>query len=263
MRNSSKVWILMLGFGVATAVTCAAASTPPPQATAAPLPSYIVRAIHDPARAADRKDDARRKMAAVMRFSEVKPGDKVFEIEPGSGYWTRVFSQIVGPQGHVYQMWPTQWNHYYSKGLKLWLGLVKTPHYANVSVLQQPAADPAAPEKIDVAFTSENYHDFLDPFSGPVNMRHFDRRIYAMLKPGGLFIVIDNLAPPGAEAKDTNTLHRIGPNVVKRQVEAAGFVLDGSSDALLNPKDPLTIKVFDPSIEGHVSQFMLRFRKPR
>ena len=43
---------------------------------------------------------------------------------------------------------------------------------------------------------------------------------------------------------------------------AAGFVLDGQSDVLANPADPRTAPVFDPSIRGHTSQFMLRFRKP-
>ncbi|HEX8778042.1 MAG TPA: methyltransferase, partial [Rhodanobacter sp.] len=55
---------------------------------------------------------------------------------------------------------------------------------------------------------------------------------------------------------------RIDPAVVKKEVEGAGFVFDGESDALLNPKDPLTNKVFDPSIRGHTSQFIYRFRKP-
>ena len=39
-------------------------------------------------------------------------------------------------------------------------------------------------------------------------------------------------------------------------------MLDGESDILANAADPLTANVFDPSIRGHTSQFMLRFRKP-
>ncbi|MNN44571.1 hypothetical protein D3C81_1588660 [compost metagenome] len=49
---------------------------------------------------------------------------------------------------------------------------------------------------------------------------------------------------------------------VRREVEAAGFVLDGSSDLLARADDPRTANVFDPSIRGKTSQFMLRFRKP-
>ena len=49
---------------------------------------------------------------------------------------------------------------------------------------------------------------------------------------------------------------------VKREVLAAGFVLEAESDLLERPADPLTANVFDGSIRGNTSQFMLRFRKP-
>ncbi len=229
------------------------------------VPAYISRAIDDPARAADRKDDSRRKMADVMVFTGVKPGDKVLELVPGTGYWTRVFSQVVGPRGHVYTVWPNEMAKFSTKSLDQWRTLVKTSHYANVSLLQEPAAKLTVPgdAKVDIVFTCQNYHDYHDPFMGPVDMERFDREVYDALKPGGVFIVIDHVAPAGSGTTDTNTLHRIDPAVVKREVESAGFVFDGSSDALINPKDPLDIKVFDPSIRGHTSQFMYRFRKPR
>src|SRR5690348_3439465 len=70
------------------------------------VPAYVTAAINDPARAADHHDDARRQIAAVMTFAQVKPGDTVVELVPASGYWTRVFSAIVGPKGHVYTVWP-------------------------------------------------------------------------------------------------------------------------------------------------------------
>ena len=57
-------------------------------------------------------------------------------------------------------------------------------------------------------------------------------------------------------------MHRIDIEAVKREVLAAGFVLDAESDILANAADPLTANVFDGSIRGRTSQFMLRFRKP-
>lgn len=229
---------------------------------AAKVPPYITKAINDPARAAEKKDDARRQMAAVMAFTGVKPGDKVLELVPGSGYWTHVFSPIVGPKGHVYTVWPNEMAKFSGKSLAKWQDLVKTPHYANVSLLKQPAATLSVPQKVDIVFTSENYHDYHDPFMGPVDMKSFDQQVYDALKPGGVFIVIDHIAPAGSGVTDTNTLHRIDPALVKQEVESAGFVFDGSSDALKNSQDPLDIKVFDPSIRGHTSQFIYRFRKP-
>jgi len=255
---------LVLLAAVALPLAANAQSSAPSAASAqtAKVPAYVTKAINDPVRAADRKDDARRQIAAVMTFAGVKPGDKVLELVPASGYWTRVFSRIVGPGGHVYTVWPNEMAKYSAKDFAEWQKLAKTPHYANVSLLKQPAAMLSVPQKVDVVFTAQNYHDYHDPFMGPVDMKKFDKQVYDALKPGGVFIVIDHVAPAGSGTSDTNTLHRIDPEVVKQEVEAAGFVFDGSSDALINPKDPLNIKVFDPSIRGHTSQFIYRFRKP-
>ena len=255
---------LVLLAAVVLPLAANAQSSAPSAASAqtAKVPAYVTKAINDPARAADRKDDARRQIAAVMTFAGVKPGDKVLELVPATGYWTRVFSRIVGPGGHVYTVWPNEMAKYSAKDFAEWQKLAKTPHYANVSLLKQPAAMLSVPQKVDVVFTAQNYHDYHDPFMGPVDMKKFDQEVFDALKPGGVFVVIDHVAPAGSGTSDTNTLHRIDPEVVKQEVEAAGFVFDGSSDALINPKDPLNIKVFDPSIRGHTSQFIYRFRKP-
>lgn len=250
--------LLLLPLGAVAQSSAPAASS----AGAVQIPAYVTRAIDDPARAADRKDDARRQVAEVMAFTGVKPGDKVVELDPGSGYWTRVFSRIVGPDGHVYTVWPNETAKFSAKSLANWQGLVKDT-YTNVSLLKQPAAQLSVPRNVDIVFTSQNYHDYHDPFMGPVDMKKFDKQVYDALKPGGVFIVIDHIAPAGSGTSDTNTLHRIDPEVVKQEVESAGFVFDGSSDALVNPRDPLDIKVFDPSIRGHTSQFIYRFRKPQ
>lgn len=259
MRTSHFALLAALTFPLA-AVAQASPAPAAPAAGTDQVPAYISKAIDDPARAADRKDDARRKMAEVMAFTGVKPGDSVLELDPGSGYWTRVFSQVVGPQGHVYTVWPNEMAKYSAKSYAKWQELAKTPHYANVSLLQQPAAKPGAPQPVDIVFTSQNYHDYLN--IPAVDMHAFNQRVFEALKPGGVFIVIDHAAPAGSGTKDTDTLHRIDPAAVKAQVEAAGFVFDGSSDALVNPKDSLDTKVFDPAIRGHTSQFIYRFRKP-
>ncbi|HEX8777066.1 MAG TPA: methyltransferase [Rhodanobacter sp.] len=255
MRTTVLAALLALSL---PAVPAMAAAPPGKQA----VPAYVTAAINDPARAADRHDDARRKIAAVMSFTQVKPGGTVIELVPAGGYWTRVFSAIVGPQGHVYTVWPDEMAKYSAKDYANWQQLITTPHYENVSLLKRPAAQLGVPAKADLVFTAQNYHDYHDPFMGPVDMARFDKQVFDALKPGGVFVVIDHMAPAGSGLGDTDTLHRIDPAVVKKEVEGAGFVFDGESDALLNPKDPLTNKVFDPSIRGHTSQFIYRFRKP-
>lgn len=223
----------------------------------------VQKALDDPARAPDKADDARRQIASVMMFAEVRPGQKVLELVPGSGYWTRVFSAIVGPGGHVYTVWPNEMGKYSAKSFATWQQLAATPHYANVSLLQQPGAELSVPKPVDVVFTAQNYHDYHDPFMGPVDMAKFDKQVFDALKPGGLFVVIDHVATAGSGFADTNTLHRVDPAAVKKEVEAAGFVFDGEDNALRNPADTHVAKVFDKSIQGHTDQFIYRFRKPK
>jgi predicted methyltransferase len=111
-------------------------------------------------------------------------------------------------------------------------------------------------------FTSQNYHDYPDKFMGKIDPSVLNKQVFDALKPGGLWVIIDHVAPAGSGMADTDTLHRIDPAIVKQQVEAAGFVFDGESNALRNPNDTHTIKVFDKSIRGHTDQFIYRFRKP-
>ena len=226
-------------------------------------PAYITAAIHDPSRKDDATNDERRHVAEVMTFANVKPGQKILELVPGSGYWTKVFSAVVGPKGHVYTVWPNEMEKYAAKSLASWQELIKKPPYDNVSLLPQPAAALSAPEPVDVVFTSQNYHDYHDKFMGPADLGEFGKQVLAALKPGGVFVVIDHTARAGSGIEHTDTLHRIDPEVVKKEMTAAGFVFDGSSDALRNRDDPLTAKVFDASIRGKTDQFMFRFRKPK
>lgn len=236
------------------------AADPPATPSSTAVPAYVTAAINDPARKADKADDARRKMAAVMTFTGVKPGDTVVELVPGSGYWTRVFSQIVGSKGHVYTVWPQQMMKYSRKSLDRWKKLSATPHYANVTELVEPAQKVTAPASADVVFTVQNYHDYHNL---GISIAAFDKSVFDVLKPGGVFVVIDHVAPAGSGTSDTDTLHRIDPAAVKKEIEAAGFVFAGSSDALHNPDDPHDVSVFDKSIRGHTDQFIYRFRKPR
>lgn len=252
----------MLFLTVATAMTLPLAAQAAPQskpADSGSVPTYVTRAIDDPARDADKADDARRRMSAVIDFTGVKPGDTVVELDPGTGYWTRVFSRIVGTDGHVYTIWPDEMAKYSAKGLAMWKKLSSGEHYANVRVLEQPAATLKVPAKADIVFTSQNYHDYHNM---SIDIAAFDKSVFDALKPGGVFIVIDHVAPAGSGADDTDTLHRIDPARVKKELAAAGFTFDGHSDALANPDDPHDISVFDKSIRGHTDQFIYRFRKP-
>jgi predicted methyltransferase len=89
----------------------------------------------------------------------------------------------------------------------------------------------------------------------------FNRAVYERLKPGGSYVIVDHAAGAGAGISDAQSLHRIDPASVRKEVEAAGFVLDAESTTLANKDDPHSIKAFDPSIKGETDRFAYRFVK--
>jgi predicted methyltransferase len=229
---------------------------------AAPQPDPIARALADPGRAMHRAADPRRHPAELIRLSGLRDGQKVLDLIPGDGYWTRIFSRVVGPRGKVYAVWPLAYAKLAEGNVATLRQISASPAYGNVVTQVQPTTSLAAPEPLDLVWTAQNYHDYADPFMGKPGPEALARAAFRLLRPGGVFMVIDHASAPGRGLADTDTLHRIDPQLVLRQAKAAGFVYAGSSKVLLNPQDPLTIKVFDPKVRGHTSQFVFKFVKP-
>ena len=255
MRTSVAL-VLPLALGLATAAGGA------PKLAEPALPAYVKAAVADPARATDAKIDGRRKVGELVAFSEAKPGDTVLELIPGSGYFTRVFSKVVGAKGHVYVAWPNQYANEARPDERNSHALAAAPGFGNIEVLDQPAEALKTPKAVDVVFTSQNYHDYNDPFMAPATVASLNKQVFAALKPGGTWVIVDHAAEPGSGMRDTDTLHRIDPAIVRKQVEAAGFVYAGETKVLRNPADGHKIKVFDPAIRRHTDQFAYKFRKP-
>ena len=231
-------------------------------AGAAKTPAAIAAAIAAPDRPkADTDRDKDRKRAELIAFAGIRPGAQVADIMPGQGYFTRLFSHVVGPSGHVDALVPAELARVSPTLADSARAIAADPAYGNVTASVKPTAALTTAEPVDVAWTSDNYHD-LYAFFGADQAARFDAAVFRMLKPGGRFIVIDHAAAPGATVDSIRKLHRIDVAIVKAQVIAAGFVLDGESAALRNPLDLHDQPVFSPSVRGRTDQFVLRFRKP-
>jgi predicted methyltransferase len=143
--------------------------------------------------------------------------------------------------------------------------LAKEPGRENVEAVSADlVAMPEATQPADVLWLHLFYHDLhtaLMQARGATAAR-FNRAVYERLKPGGSYVIVDHAAALGAGTSETQSLHRIEPASVRREVEAAGFVLDAESPLLANTDDPHTIKVFDPSIKSKTDRFAYRFVKP-
>jgi predicted methyltransferase len=245
-----------LAFGV---VAFAAGGASPDVAAA------LAAAVADASRPdSDTKRDADRKPEQTLAFSGIKPGDQVADYVADAGYFTRLFGSVVGSKGHVYAVEPTAFFKYQSfpKAVAELQGYAVA--HPNVTVTTAAALEGLKfPEKLDLFWISQNYHDLHDEFMGPVDTAAFNKAVYSALKPGGFYVILDHSAAMGAPANVTETLHRIESSTVRREVEAAGFKFDSESSILSNPEDPRTAKVFDQTIRGHTDQFILKFRKPK
>jgi predicted methyltransferase len=220
------------------------------------------QALADPARKDQSAADAVRKPGPLIALAGVKGGDKVLDLIPGSGYWTRIFSKIVGPDGKVYAVWPQAYARDAMGNVADLKKLSADKYYGNIVTEVQPTTKLSSPEALDVVWTSQNFHDYPDEFMGKGDPAQLAKDAFSLLKPGGVFIVIDHMAKPGRGIADTDTLHRVDPAAVRKIAEGAGFKFAGQSDVLLNPADPLDIPVFAKSIRGHTSRFAYKFVKP-
>jgi predicted methyltransferase len=251
------------------ALACASLATTALSSSAGASPSIEtlkptkiqLAAVADKTRpAADVKRDEERKPADMLAFAGVHPGERIADFIPGGGYFTRLFASAVGPKGVIYAFTPAEFGKFSKTPLPA-SGAHPDPDRPNIVSLTAPANAFSAPEPLDLVWTSQNYHDLKYDFAAPADTALVNKAVYAALKPGGLYVILDHVGLPD-KWDPALKLHRIDPAVVKKEVEAAGFVFDGSTEALRNPYDPHDKNVYDKSIRGHTDQFVYRFHKP-
>jgi predicted methyltransferase len=228
-------------------------------ARCADAPAYITAAVMDSARPKDDRDaDALRDPADTLAFAGVKPGMVVGELFPGGGYYTRLISDVVGPNGKVYGLENAGW-----KGAAEADQKVAAEHgHANVMIDAEPFGQFKLPEKVDLFWITQNYHDLHIAKYGAVDMADFNHRVFEALKPRGVYFILDHQANPGTTTEQIAVLHRIEKAQVIREVTAAGFKLVAEGKFLNRPADDHTKTIFDPAIQGHTDQYALKFVKP-
>jgi predicted methyltransferase len=205
------------------------------------------------------------KLSELIRFARAETGSTVIDVYPGDGDWTRLFSDIVGPEGRVSSFVPTEIAAVMEDQFGRMQTLSKEPGRENIEAVSADlVAMPEVTQPADVLWLHLFYHDLHTKLIGAkgATAADFNRAVYERLKPGGSYVIVDHAAAVGAGTSDAQSLHRIEPTSVREEVEAAGFVLDAESTMLANKDDPHSIKVFDPSIKGKTDRFAYRFVKP-
>src|SRR6202161_714936 len=140
----------------------------------------VTAAISDPRRPAEQvKLDATRKPAMTVAFAEVKAGDRIADVMSGNGYFTRILSDVVGPSGRVYAFIPTeQMAHCSPSEIAGTQPIARDSSYRNVTLLTGSLAAFGMPEKLDLVWMSQSYHDLHDSFLGPPNVSALNKAIF-------------------------------------------------------------------------------------
>ena len=237
----------------------------PAQAATALTENIYQSAVNSAQRtAADVARDAGRKPAEVMEFFAIEPGMHVLDMFSGGGYYTELLSNVVGPGGKI----TAQSNKAYLS----FSGEESSARYLddrlpNTSILMAEnnelllEADTFDAVTMILAY-HDIYYDGADDGWPLIDGPELLAELYKGMKSGAVLGIVDHNAAPGSPSETGNTTHRIDVNIVIRELEAAGFVLDGRSDFLRNADDDYEKTVFDPETRGKTDRFVLRFRKP-
>ena len=218
-------------------------------------PAYIRAAVQSSERpAAMTERDAVRKPAEVLALSGIEPGQRVIEIAGFGQYYTTLLSAVIGDDGevHVFDLPYTE-----SRSGEASRAFAAAHPNTTYNVVDYNAAE--FPGNVDIVFNILYYHD-LQPQG--VDTAAMNRKLFAALKPGGRYVVIDHKAEDGSGWRDASTIHRMGVETIVEEVTAAGFELSVDSDLLANPEDDRSLMVFTPGTRGTTDQAVFVFTKP-
>jgi predicted methyltransferase len=219
------------------------------------IPDYIQKAVSSTARptAMSERDPARRP-AEVLAMSGIKPGDIVVEIAGVGQYYTTILSDVVGANGkiHMYDLPYTEERAGAASRAFIAAHPNTTYTIVNYNEIKLPA-------NVDIVFNMLYYHDLS---LNAIDVAAMNKKIFAALKPGGVYMIEDHNAAPNSGTRDTKALHRIDPEVIKKEVLAAGFTLAEESKLLANAGDDHTKMVFTPGTRGATDRTLLKFVKP-
>ena len=193
-----------------------------------------------------------------------RPGMTVLDMYSGGGYYTELLAYLVGNTGRVFAHNNTPYQRFAKAEIEARYADGRLP---NVELLISENNELKLPAgTFDVVLMILAYHDvyFVNEDMGwtEVDGPAMLAEIYVSMKPGAVLGIVDHAAASGAPASTGGTLHRLDPELIKREIMAAGFLYDGESDVLRNFEDDHTQPVFDESIRGRSDRVVLRFRKP-
>ena len=165
----------------------------------------------------------------------------------------------MGDEGRVYAVDPERIFEFFPQGRDGFSAYIDSDPRKNVSFSSQFLDDIKIPGEVDQVWMVLYYHDTI--WTGE-DRAAMNGAFYDMLKPGGVYFVVDHHGLPGAGDGITREWHRMDAATAKAEIEDAGFTLDAISDVLSNPSDPRDDSVFGEERRGKTDRFVWRYVKP-
>ncbi len=218
-------------------------------------PANIRRAVESRSRTDDqRARDAQRKPGEVMMLAGIGDGDRVIEFASFGHYYTTMLVEAVGPSGHVYMIdmpWTDRFGGEAARAFDA--------EHDNATYTQVHYNDAQLPPNVDAALNVLFYHDMV---RDDVDRMALNRKVFAALKPGGIYLIVDHRAEDGSGWREAETIHRIGAEAIVNEVMAAGFELAQTSRLLANPNDDRSQPARNLGARDISDRALLVFRKP-
>lgn len=268
LRNAQKS-IGLTALGAALALSACSPKTAPD--TTQPAPIVQALSMDEVLSSAlrlekDSQEDGLRKAAQVLAFTNLQAGNTVVELEAGSGYYTALFSKMVGDTGKIIMQNPAEFDAF----IKPEIMAVRLAPLANVTLSKTKFDHIDAPDNsVDVVTWFLGPHEFFYELKDKDgNLADFGdaqagyAEIFRVLKPGGRFIALDHVANTGVSETDGGVIHRIDPQWVTKRALHAGLTLTRSSDLFVNEADDHTGNVFAPNIRRKTDRFLHQYTKP-
>lgn len=205
---------------------------------------------------ADKALDAGRKPVPTLAYLGLEEGMTALDVMAGGGWFTEVLSYAVGPEGTVYmQNGPGS--------------LARGTTEATVTARLDGRLDNVmrvnkdlnelglAPNSVDFAITNMNIHDVYN--RDPQAAQAMLLAIKAVLKPGGVFAIIDHAGTMGA---DNAALHRIAEESVLEAARQAGFtMMESDNEILNNPADDHSLASSAAELDRNTDRFIVKLTK--
>jgi predicted methyltransferase len=187
------------------------------------------------------------------------------DLNASTGWFSEILAGAVGPTGRVIaHNHPGARTALPAAAFEARYGANRLPNVEQIFARHDELRLPAS--SVDVVLLSLVYHDTYwhdDAVDwGPIGRASLLDSLRVALRPGGAAGVVDHCAAAGQDPfESAMALHRIDPDVVRRDFLAAGFEPAGESDVLRNRADDHSLSIFDAAIVGRTDRFVLGFLK--